>query len=100
MGSGKVSELRTRIESYAPHLIQEKKFYLGTLTNDRNWAFSHGEVVELSTNLITYALVRDIFREELKEGRGQKSKKPRGALMGPLGFFSDFSMIFLQRPLL
>lgn len=66
-GSGKIDELREFVKSRRPQLIYDKKFYLGTLINDRNWDLDDTEVVRLIENLISYALIRDEYRKEVKE---------------------------------
>ena len=66
-GSGKIDELREFVKSRRPQLIYDKKFYLGTLINDRNWDLDDTEVVSLIENLISYALIRDEYRKEVKE---------------------------------
>ena len=66
-GSGRVDELREFVKARRPQLIYDKRFYLGTLTNDRNWDLDDAEVVNLIENLISYALIRDEYRKEVKE---------------------------------
>ena len=66
-GSGKVDELREYIATSRPQLIYGKKFLLGTLVNDRDWHIDDPEVVKLIENLISYALIRDEYRSEVKQ---------------------------------
>jgi len=66
-GSGKVDELREFVKARRPQLIYGKQFYLGTLVNDRNWNLDDTEVVNLIENLISYALIRDEYRNEVKQ---------------------------------
>ena len=66
-GSGKIDELRDFVKARRPQLICDKRFYLGTLTDDRNWDLDDIEVVNLIENLISYALIRDEYRKEVKE---------------------------------
>lgn len=66
-GSGKIDELREFVKARRPQLIYDKRFYLGTLINDRNWNLDDTEVVKLIENLISYALIRDEYRKEFKE---------------------------------
>ena len=66
-GSGKVDELREFVKARRPQLIYDKRFYLGTLTNDRNWDLDDTEVAKLIENLISYALIRDEYRKEVKK---------------------------------
>lgn len=66
-GSGKVEELREFIKARRPQLIYGKQFCMGTLVNDRNWDLDDTEVVNLIENLISYALIRDEYRKEVKQ---------------------------------
>ena len=65
-GSGKVEELRKFVKARRPQLIYGKRFYLGTLINDRDWNLDDTEVTNLIENLISYALIRDEYRKEVK----------------------------------
>lgn len=66
-GSGKVDELREFVKARRPQLIYGKQFCMGTLVNDRNWDLDDTEVVNLVENLISYALIRDEYRKEVKQ---------------------------------
>ena len=66
-GSGKVDELREFVRSRRPQLIYGNKFCLGSLVNDRDWNIDDSEVVKLIENLISYALIRDEYRAEVKK---------------------------------
>lgn len=66
-GSGKVDELREFVKVRRPQLIYGKQFCMGTLVNDRNWDLDDTEVVNLIENLISYALIRDEYRKEVKQ---------------------------------
>lgn len=66
-GSGKVDELREYVAARRPQLICGKKFLLGNLINDRDWHIDDPEVVKLIENLISYALIRDEYRSEVKQ---------------------------------
>ena len=66
-GSGKVDELRKFVKARRPQLICGKQFCMGTLVNDRNWDLDDTEVVNLIENLISYALIRDEYRKEVKQ---------------------------------
>ena len=66
-GSGKVDELREFVKARRPQLIFGKQFCLGTLVNDKNWDLDDAEVVNLIENLISYALIRDEYRKEVKQ---------------------------------
>lgn len=66
-GSGKISELREFVSATRPQLISGQKFCLGTLTDDREWHLDNPEVMKLVENLISYALIRDEYRNEVKQ---------------------------------
>jgi hypothetical protein len=66
-GSGKIDELREYVVARRPQLIYGKKFCLGSLINDREWHIDDPEVVKLIENLISYALIRDEYRNEVKQ---------------------------------
>lgn len=65
-GSGKINELRVFVEKICPDLISGKRFYLGSLKNNKNWTFEDGDVIKLIENLISYALARDEYRKYKK----------------------------------
>lgn len=65
-GSGKIDELREYVRTKRPQLIYGKKFCLGSLVNDRNWNIDDPEVANLIENLISYALIRDEYRNNIK----------------------------------
>ncbi|MBR1645525.1 MAG: hypothetical protein IJ685_01985 [Selenomonadaceae bacterium] len=62
-GSGKISELRELVEEKYPQIISGKKFFLGTLTHDRLWTLEDEQIIRFVENLISYALIRDDYRE-------------------------------------
>ncbi len=62
-GSGKVSELREFVNARYPQIILGKQFNLGSLTYDRAWELDDAEVIKLVENLISYALIRDEYRD-------------------------------------
>lgn len=65
-GSGKIDELRLFVEDLCPQIISGKRFYLGSLKNNRNWTLEDKEVINLIENLITYSLARDEYRKHIK----------------------------------
>lgn len=69
IGSGKIPELRSIVETVAPDLIDGKKFYLGSLPIDRIWTLQDKDVIELIANVICYALIRDLYRKYKKRTR-------------------------------
>lgn len=68
MGSRKIDDLRKFVRERYPQILYEQKFYLGTLTNDRLWKMDDPEVITLLVNLITYSLIRDEYRDFVKNG--------------------------------
>lgn len=69
LGSGKIDELRIFINARYPQIISGNKFYLGSLINDKLWSLDDEEVMKLIVNLISYAIVRDEYREYVKNNK-------------------------------
>lgn len=69
MGSGKVDELRMFVEERYPKIISGNKFYLGSLVNDRLFRLDDPKVISLIVDLISYAIVRDEYREFVKKNK-------------------------------
>lgn len=65
-GSGRIADLRKLVDRKYPQMIRGKRFYLGTLKNDRDWDLDDPEVVALIESLISYALIRDEYRTQIK----------------------------------
>lgn len=65
-GSGKIDELRQFVTERYPKIIDGKRFNLGTLKNDHQWNIDQPDVAEIIVNLISYALIRDEYREYVK----------------------------------
>lgn len=67
-GSGKAQELKELIAKEAPELLVDGKIYIGTLHNDKLLYLDQPEMVNFVERILTYALVRDEYREiKLKE---------------------------------
>ena len=66
-GSGKIDELRMFVEERYPKIIEGKRFHLGTLINDHLWNIDQPDVIEVIANCISYALIRDEYREYVKQ---------------------------------
>lgn len=69
MGSGKIEELRMFAEERYPKIISGNKFYLGSLVNDRLFRLDDPKVISLIVDLISYAIVRDEYREFVKSNK-------------------------------
>lgn len=69
LGSGKVDDLKELVKELAPQLLSTNQFHLGTLPQGELWYLSQPEVAKLVENLISYALVRDLFREQVKKSK-------------------------------
>jgi hypothetical protein len=50
-------------------IIEGKKFNLGHLTFDKDWDLNNPEVEKLIENIISYALLRDEYREQIKKAK-------------------------------
>ena len=50
-------------------IIEGKKFNLGQLTFDKDWDLNIPEVEKLIDNFISYALLRDEYREQIKKAK-------------------------------
>lgn len=72
IGSGKISELREFVKRDCPEIICNKMFYLGELKNNHLWNISDKDVVKFIENLISYALVRDEYREYRKKKKAEE----------------------------
>jgi len=62
-GSGKVSELKELIGSQTPELLVCGDIFLGTLHNQKLLYLDDTDVTDFVEKLLTYALIRDVFRE-------------------------------------
>lgn len=69
LGSGKIDELRSFVADRYPQIISGNKFYLGSLTNDRLFRLNDPDVIHLIVNLISYAMIRDEYREFVKKNK-------------------------------
>lgn len=65
-GSGKIDELRMFVEEEHPSIVKGNRFLLGSLMNNRLWALNDDEVIALIVNLITYSIIRDKYRDYVK----------------------------------
>lgn len=69
LGSGKIDELRSFVADRYPQIISGNKFYLGSLTNDHLFGLNDPDVISLIVNLISYAMIRDEYREFVKKNK-------------------------------
>ena len=65
-GSGKIDALKQFIMDGYDKILKNGKIYLGKVTNNRLLYLDDPEVAEFVENLISYALIRDKYREYLK----------------------------------
>ena len=82
IGSGKKSELKELVSRRYPKIVKDGKYYLGSIIADHLLRLDEPDVVDLIVNLISYAIVRDEFREIVKaralsEKRTFLKKSPR-----------------------
>lgn len=75
LGSGKVSELRKLVYARYPQIVDGKRFFLGKLEHDRLWHLDDQEIVTLIENLISYALLRDEYRNSYKAAKKKTNIK-------------------------
>ena len=67
IGSGKKSELRALVNKRYPKILAEgDKYYLGSITADHLLRLDEPDVMDLITNLISYSIVRDEYRNIVK----------------------------------
>ncbi len=67
LGSGNISELKGLLSARYPQIMINDKIYLGSLTDNRLFDINDEEIVNFIENLISYALIRDEYREIVKK---------------------------------
>lgn len=72
IGSGKVSELKTLISEKCPSLLINDKIDLGTLRNTELLYMDTPSVVDFIENCLSYAIIRDEYREQVKTQSASK----------------------------
>ncbi len=73
IGSSKSSGLIEYIKSRDASLIEKDKIMLGTLYNERLWKITDEDFAKLVVNFISYALLRDEYRQSIKaKNKGDK----------------------------
>jgi len=66
IGSGKKAELRDLVSKRYPKILKGECYYLGSFTADHLLQLDEPDVTDLIVNLISYAIVRDEYREIVK----------------------------------
>ena len=68
LGSGVIAILRDDyVAKYFPRIISDKRFLLGSLPMDKLWYFDEEDMINLADNLISYAIIRDMYRRDALE---------------------------------
>ena len=68
LGSGKIIVLREKyVKPLYPSIITENGYLLGKLNRKRLWYLSDRSMAKFVENLISYAIVRDLYREDAKK---------------------------------
>ena len=75
IGSGKISELKELVYERYPKIIKNNRFYFGTLTHNKLWHLDDKNVIDFIKNIISYALIRDEYREIVKCRKALKGKR-------------------------
>lgn len=75
VGSGKVAELKALLESRYPDIIINSKIDLGTVHNNSLLYLDTPEVTNLVENVLSYAIIRDEYRDIVKSRATNKQKK-------------------------
>lgn len=71
IGSGKKVELMEMVSEKYPKIVDGNRYYLGEINSDHLLRLDEPDVIDLVVNLISYSIVRDEYREKVKE---EKSK--------------------------
>ena len=67
IGSGKKSGLMERVQELYPGIISGDRYYLGSFKNDHLLRLDEPDVMNLIVNLISYAIIRDEYRQIVKD---------------------------------
>ena len=71
LGTGKNSVLREQyVKPLYPKIITEDGYLLGKLNINKLWYLDDKQVMKFVENLISYAIIRDIYREDVKRAAG------------------------------
>ncbi len=66
IGSGKKADLLKLVEQRYPKIIEGEGYYLGKIRNDHLLRLNEPDVIDLIVNLISFSIVRDEYREIVK----------------------------------
>ena len=66
IGSGKKADLMKLVEKRYPKIIDGNGYYLGKIKNDHLLRLDEPDVIDLIVNLISYSIVRDEYRDMVK----------------------------------
>lgn len=58
------------VEQRYPKIIDGDRYYLGSIKNDHLLRLDEPDVIELVVNLISYSIVRDEYRKQVKSKKG------------------------------
>ena len=71
LGSGKSKILLEKyVKPLYPQIIDEDKYFLGKLPANKLWYLDDKPVAQFVENLISYSIVRDVYREDAKKEAG------------------------------
>lgn len=75
LGRGKGSELKELVEKRYPKIVMGDKYYLGSITADHLLRLDEPDVINLIVNLISYSIVREEYREIVKNRAKKNTEK-------------------------
>ena len=67
IGSGKKAELMDLVRERYPQIIYGDRYYLGSITSDHLLRLDEPDVITLIVNLISYSIIRDEYRQIVKD---------------------------------
>ena len=69
--TGKSKILREKyVKPLYPQIIDEDEYFLGKLPANKLWHLDDKPVAQFVENLISYSIVRDVYREDAKKAAG------------------------------
>ena len=75
IGSGKVDDLKRKLSRQYPTIMVENTIDLGTVNNNKLLYMDDPQIVRFVENLLSYALLRDEYREEVKHQQHKHKTK-------------------------